>query len=458
MSYNSHQITTDITKTLARYIRGAKFEDFPPAIVERVKLMLLHTIGAALCGTALWQYRDAVAIAKESSAGGGTEGATLWGDGKKVSAEAAAFVAGLLSDLLDWEDCSWGGHPSAGVIPASVIGAEIYKKNGKELITAAILGYEIYQRSSRAAPGNIVGNNSFAAIVPLVKYLDLDEGEINRAFGIATACAILPVNCHEETMSDALNYLYGLRAESAFLQAKTALYGIENMEDALDDPTAFTAHMRSQNPEFFTKDLGVEYCLTDILIKHWPANMYVQTYAELADRLRRKYGFAPDDIEEILIDPAVESRYWFSETGFLSLTHAQFSIPYVISAVLHHPEPGSIWYEEKTLTNPNVVALMNKVRAVSFIKNAPGHLYHLIKGCHPRKFMTVRLKNGAEYRDGIFTHPGHPSYMLTREEFEERFRIMTKNALSPEKTERIIDFLSDLENQPDASLLAGYLY
>ena len=40
--------------------------------------------------------------------------------------------------------------------------------------------------------------------------------------------------------------------------------------------------------------------------------------------------------------------------------------------------------------------------------------------------MIVRLKDGTEYTEGAFTHPGHPRYMLTRDEFKERFRLEQK--------------------------------
>ena len=51
---------------------------------------------------------------------------------------------------LDWEDCSWTGHPAAGVIPCAWLAAEEKHKSGKELITAIVAGYEVYQRIAMA--------------------------------------------------------------------------------------------------------------------------------------------------------------------------------------------------------------------------------------------------------------------------------------------------------------------
>ena len=57
--------------------------------------------------------------------------ATIVGDGSKVPCAAAAFANGTLADILDWEDCSWTGHPSAGAIPAALAMGELVKASGK---------------------------------------------------------------------------------------------------------------------------------------------------------------------------------------------------------------------------------------------------------------------------------------------------------------------------------------
>ena len=42
----------------------------------------------------------------------------------KMAAVNAALALGTMSDALDWEDCSWTGHPAAGVIPCAWLAAE----------------------------------------------------------------------------------------------------------------------------------------------------------------------------------------------------------------------------------------------------------------------------------------------------------------------------------------------
>ncbi len=459
MGFNRHGITTDRTKQLCRYIKSVQYEEIPPAVIERAKMLILQTVGAGLCSTQLQQVKDAMAIAKELSPGGeGT--ATLWGDGSKVSWEAAAFAGGVMGDALDWEDCSVSGHPSAGVVPTAIVAAEVLKKSGKELLTAVVVGFEVYQRVALAGRSNIVGHNIFGCLAVLMKLLDLPEEKMNQAFGIGTACAIIPANVHEATMSDSLNYLYGFRNENTVTMVKNALLGIENMEDAFDDPAAYLLHMSYQDPSWLTRELGETYLMMNmILVKHWPANVFVQTYAELAARLVTKYRFQPGDVAEIIIRPSVAFRHWYTDTGFASITQAQFSIPYVTACTMYHPEPGAVWYQPETMKDPKILALMHKVKADGFIQQKGRQVIKdLIGGMHPEKFMIVRMQDGAEYEESLFTHPGHPSYMLTREDFQERFRLETREVLRPEQAEGAIRCICRLEDCGDASVLPAFLH
>ena len=121
MGFNTHgPLTTDMTKQLCHFIKTLQYEDIPPAVIERAKMMVMHTCGVSLCSSELKQIKDAIEISKEMSPGNqGT--ATLWADGKKVSWEAAAFTAGTMGDWsgLGGLFCDWpslrrcdpcGGH------------------------------------------------------------------------------------------------------------------------------------------------------------------------------------------------------------------------------------------------------------------------------------------------------------------------------------------------------------
>ena len=82
---------------------------------------------------------------------GGVGEATVWGsDGKKVPAREAAFANGAISDIMDWEDCHWTGHASAGAVPVALAMGEKLKLSGKDYMTAVVAGFEGYTRIAMA--------------------------------------------------------------------------------------------------------------------------------------------------------------------------------------------------------------------------------------------------------------------------------------------------------------------
>ena len=101
------------TQQLASYAHNLRFEDLPLEVIEQAKLLTLHVIGVSLAGRQTRQGSDAVRLAL--AMGGESAEATIWGERSRVSASQAAFANGTLADVLDWEDCSWTGHPSAAM-------------------------------------------------------------------------------------------------------------------------------------------------------------------------------------------------------------------------------------------------------------------------------------------------------------------------------------------------------
>ena len=119
------------TKVLADYAVKLKYEDLPKEVIQQVKLLTLHTVGVALASYPMEQAKKTLALAK--SWGSGQKESTLFGEGTKVSSVSAAFANGTMADVLDWEDCSWTGHPSACAIPAALAFGERIRASGREL-------------------------------------------------------------------------------------------------------------------------------------------------------------------------------------------------------------------------------------------------------------------------------------------------------------------------------------
>ncbi len=453
---------TNYTCKLADYAVNLKFSDLPGEVVERVKMMTMHTLGVSLAAAPVALTDASIRVARAANGGSGG-GASVWIGGEQLSAASAAYANGTIADILDWEDCAWTGHPSAGVIPAALAIAEEQHCSGREYITAVAAGLEVYQRVAMAVqPAADFDHNRgwalcnwqiFAACTPAAKLLKLDSRRMNQTFGMACMYAAMPTNMQQATMSNAYHYQHGIAAQNGILAALSAAEGVDNLEDCFDIPYAYCEQLTSTvDRSWLDRKLGEHFYTLDILIKHWPANMWLQTPLELLSLLVTEHGIRPDDVEEIVLDPPTQYRMHSYDEGFSSLMEAQFSIPFVMAAYLLDPQPGPNWYTPECLTSPRVVELAKKVKAgvgreTTLMESFIGYQ----SGCHPEKTLTVKMKDGRVFSRTQRIHKGHPADMLSRVEFQEMFRREASFALSGERTEALIDFIVNLDQTDDMS-------
>lgn len=340
------------TKTLSEYAANLRYENILPEVIERVKLMTLHTLGVSLAAKPIDLTAKALECGLIMNGGEGGK-ATSWVGGHKLSAANASIVNGALAGILDWADCSLVGHPCAEIIPLEIAVAEESGANGKQYLEAVAAGLEVYLSTS----------------------------------------------------------------------------------------------MLMKIPKYFDK-----FHLMNILIKHWPADIWVQTPVEIVSELAQRYKINPDDIEEIIIDPPTQFRMNYYKEGFSSLKEAQFSMPYVIAAVLLEPKPGASWYTREMMLNPKLLEIAEKViPGTSEEHTLQDSLNMYIDGTFPEKKVIISMKNGKNYMGIRSGYKGYPRDMLSREEFCEIFKNNALIALPSNKANDLIDYILNIEKQTDLS-------
>lgn len=454
---------TDRTIQISTYLENLKFEDIPAEVVERAKIILLHTVGAALAakGSDVAEKANAIALAANSGLGGPV---TRWAGEGKLSAVNAALLAGTLADALDWEDCSRTGHPAAGVIPVALVTAEERHKSGKELITAIVGAYELYQRiadsvepdaEKRKNGWGLTSWQIFATTLAAAKVYGFDARKIDQAIGMAIEHSTIPASYHGTTMSDFYHYEYGYRARDGVIIAKAVEKGIHNQRDMLDVDDGqgyFMAMTKEPKPELLIENLGNTWMIMDTLLKPWPANMWVQSALQAVVELVEKNGIKAEDISEIVVDPAVKNRMDCPEDGWTSVTHAQFSIPFVLASWLLDPVPGAQWYAPEKLKDSAVLALAKKVKAGASEPECPRGSFDLFRvGDFPVRNVTIRTTDGKEYTQACSKHPGHPHNMFSVEDAAARFRVQAAPVLQGEKLEKVIETILNVETVEDVA-------
>ena len=129
-----------LAERLAAYAHGLTYEELDNTTVERVKTLLIDTIG---CGVGAWDERP-VRICREialSAAGP----ATIIGTRRRTTTELAAFTNAVAFRYLDFNDTYVGRfavHPSDNIAACLAV-AEAERASARELITAIVIAYEV---------------------------------------------------------------------------------------------------------------------------------------------------------------------------------------------------------------------------------------------------------------------------------------------------------------------------
>lgn len=457
------------SKALSQFAVNLKYEDIPAEVTEMAKKMAIQTIGAALAGKEMDFTKSVLDFAKKYSTG--PADATVMLDGGKTSLLGAVFANSIIADNIDWEDCSWTGHPSAGLVPAALALAEARGKPGKEFLTAIVTGFEVYQRIAmviqppRGFKSNIgwglTSWQIFASCAPAAKIMDLTPEQYEQALGIAAVLMAVPNSLVHYTMSNIYHYQHGFCAQDGVLAAMLAEHGVDGMTGAFDGPNGFGEHhlVSAQDTDWYQKGLGSRWLIMETLFKHWPTNMWVQASLDIMDAFMKEDGITAGDIEEIIVDPPTERRMTLRPEGYDKIIEAQYSIPYCIAALLLDPTPGPQWYTDERMHDPELLALAAKVKPGPSGEQDLQVSFNIFQdGDFVNKTITVKCKDGRELTRSLNYPKGHPRNQLTLDEVCQRFRVQARNALSPERIEQVLDTLVNIEKLDSLSGIGEILH
>ena len=176
---------------------GLRYDDLPPAVVDRAKGVTLHGLASALIGSQTPDGRQAVKLITEEEAGV-KNGATILVDGARVTKGGAAFANSEMAFAGGkWDTFRMLTHPGTSIIPCALIAAETTGASGQELITGLAAGYEVMERMAADFiptvmargfhPGPVFG--IFGAAVAAAKMMRFTEDQVNSTIALCASLA-----------------------------------------------------------------------------------------------------------------------------------------------------------------------------------------------------------------------------------------------------------------------------
>lgn len=449
-----------IAKQIAKTAVELKYEDLPDYAVEHAKMLTLDVLASMVGTRNIITSQIAREIAEEM---GGPEEGTIVGSSKKVALPNAAFANAIQCygyDFVDDHNES-NAHPSPATYPVSFALAEAKKSTGKEFLEAAAIGNEVVCRMGTAYLGDMYYQGfhptstcgTMGAAVSAAKLMKLDEQQTLYAQGIAgSMVAGLMAWNSEGCFTKRLQA--GHPAMNSIIAARMAEKGFNGPSDIFEGKDGLLhaySYLDHYDGKYLTDGLGKDWIFASSSIKVYPCCRYSGGHLDACLDIVAKYHPDPEQIEKINIRSSkytmrllAEERKWHPK----NIVDLQFSMPFQAAIAFRNGQVTVDEFDVKYIDDPLIQRLIANTTVVEdpeFEKRYPEHYSSAVK---------ITMKDGTIYESVIDDPKGDWRNPVTYEDVENKFRSLANRIYADkDRTEKIIAFVKDLENQTDMSQL-----
>jgi 2-methylcitrate dehydratase PrpD len=401
-----------LSRQLARWVAGLRYEDLPSAVIDRAKGLTLHGLASVLLGSRTPEGRQAVTLVIDEESGA-RNGATVLVNGARVTKGGAAFAAAEMAFAGGkWDTFRMLTHPGTSIIPGAVVAAETTGASGRDFITGLVAGYEVMERLAADFIPTVMARGFhagpvfgiFGPAVAAAKMLRFTEDQVNSTLAL---CASLASGNLEGARSGGRALREGAAVRNALLAVALAGQGHVGGETVLEGDAGFYHAYAGNNQgrltysfvgdtatslAKITAGLGTEWLFLETLYRIYSTAGYNIAHIDVTARLCEEHDIKPADVDrlEAVVNwletqypsPAFPSRREDLESGVGSTAYyAAYGVVERGFSLL-----GGSRAEAATAAPPAVLELMKRVTII------PSHRMGLFA---PR--ITIHTKDGKSY-------------------------------------------------------------
>ena len=456
-----------LSRQLAQWIVGLRYDDLPPAVVDRAKGVTLHSLASVLLGSQTSSGQQAVQliIAEED---GVKNGATIMVDGTTATKGGAAFAnAEMAMSGGKLDSFQMLTHPGTSILPGAFVGAETSGASGREFLTGVVAGYEVMERLASDFIPTVMSRGFhagpvfgiFGPAIAAAKMLDLTEDEVNSTIAL---CVHLAAGNLEGPRNGGTALREGAAVRNAMLAVALAKSGHVGGDTTLEGDAGFYHAYTGNNKgllsqsfvgkthtslENITEGLGQDWMFLETLYRIYSTAGYNIAHVDVSAQLCIEHDIKYEDVERVEAvvnwmetqypSPVFPSRIETSEARpgstpyYTAYGVARRGFPVLRSQQMGVADGGG--------DPPEVLDLMKRVKII------PSHEMTLFG---PR--ITVFTKDGKSYTKQSTGR----EFMWDFEEEAHRIRGVIPGVPIPESQfEEIIATCRDLDNERQADKL-----
>jgi 2-methylcitrate dehydratase PrpD len=308
-----------LSRQLARWVAGLRYDDLPLEVIDRAKGVTLHGLASVLLGSRTTPGREAVALVRDEESGA-REGATIMVDGARVTRGGAAFAnAEMAFAGGKWDTFRMLTHPGTSIIPAAFVAAEASGASGREFLTGLAAGYEVMERMAADFIPTVMARGFhagpvfgiFGAAVAAAKLRRFSEDQVNSTIAL---CASLAAGNLEGARSGGRALREGAAVRNAMLAVALAGRGHAGGERVLEGEAGFYHAYAGSNTgrltysfvgdtqaslEAITRGLGAEWLFLETLYRIYSTAGYNIAHVDVTASLCEERNIRPEDVERV---------------------------------------------------------------------------------------------------------------------------------------------------------------
>ena len=308
-----------LSRQLAQWVAGLRYDDLPPAVVDRAKGVTLHSLASVLLGSQSLAGQQAVQLinAEES---GVSHGATIMVNGATVTKGGAAFAnaeMAMLGGKLD--SFRMLTHPGTSILPGAFVAAETAGASGREFLTGIAAGYEVMERLASDFIPTVMSRGFhagpvfgiFGPAVAAAKILNLTEDQVNDTIAL---CVHLAAGNLEGPRNGGRALREGGAVRNAMLAVALAQMGQVGGETTLEGDAGFYHAYTGNNQgkltysfvgdtqsslDQITAGIGQDWMFLETLYRIYSTAGYNIAHVDVTAQLCTEHDIRYEDVERV---------------------------------------------------------------------------------------------------------------------------------------------------------------
>jgi 2-methylcitrate dehydratase PrpD len=455
-----------LSSELADWATGFSLEAAPADVVHNTKIRLLDVIGVMIASN---QHESVVAARLASAdADAGGRGAHSLMDGAETSPANAAFINGVASAVLEFDDThiATNIHATCVIAAAALPVAQAARLSGKQLLEAVLVGSEIVCRLGLVTPIRMheMGFHPtsvygvFAAAYAVARLRGLTRDRMADAVGTAASLSAGSIASFQDGTSTKTMHV-GFAASAAVRAVALARHGISGPGQVFEGKFGwYRSHVQaatSFNFAALTDDLGERWEVLNIAPKLYPCAYTLMPFIAATLALREQHGIDPANVAEIrceimprsfgtVCEPVEDKRRPRSSW------HGRISLQHTVAEALALGRFDKNAYALSSLRDPVINALADKVI----------HLPDPIAAAdtsRSRAVVSITLVDGQVVSRTVEDMLGTARNPAPDAVYTDKFRTNVDRVIAPALADELIDRLLGLEVATDVDAVLSRL-